>query len=340
MTSERGLALIRQFEGLRLKAYPDPASGGDPWTIGFGHTRGVKQGDTCTAEQAEQWLIDDAAEAELGVLRATTANLTQGQLDALVSFVFNLGAGAYARSTLCRKINAGDMAGAAREFARWNLGGGKVMPGLVKRRAAEAALFTSDSPALEPIKEKPVLPFIAAALPALIQAAPALIRIFGDSPRAEKNAKAAELAADIARTVTGEPTIEGAVNAIESDPEKAAAYREQVHLSMGDLLAAMERIQTLDQKAIAAARDYNTAEPYMVDFSWLKLKFIHILSIGFVAFSGAFVWNKWDALTPELKGAVITLMVIAGWNGVKDFWMGSSNGSERKTQMLIDQSKQ
>jgi hypothetical protein len=73
----------------------------------------------------------------------------------------------------------------------------------------------------------------------------------------------------------------------------------------------------------------------MVSTKWLKLKFIHILSIIFVAFSGTFVSMNWESLTPELKGAVITLMVIAGWNGVRDYWMGSSSGSDKKTEQMM-----
>jgi lysozyme len=383
--SERCLALIREFEGLRLEAYPDPASGGEPWTLGFGHTKGVKRGDTCTPEQAEAWLREDAAEAEAQVL-STTQLLNRNQLDAVVSFVFNLGITKFRKSTMLQKISAGDFVGAAAEFKRWNLGGGKAMPGLVRRRAAEAALFAGspttnhDEPAQEPPygpqatyianggslyandervntpdmpktlqnpstsrqatehsqQEAPVAPFVAAGLAALIQNAPALIRVFGDSPQAEKNAQAAEMVAEIAKAATGEATVEGAVNAIQTDPEKAAAYREQIHLSMSDLVSLAERVNAMDQKNIAAAREYNAGDPLFLDWPCVKLKFIHVLSLLFVSFSGAFVWAKWDALTPELKGAVITLMVIAGWNGVRDYWMGSSSGSERKTAMLAE----
>ena len=194
--------------------------------------------------------------------------------------------------------------------------------------------------ASEPSKEKPVLPFIAAALPALIQAAPSLIRIFGDSPQADKNAKAAELVAGIAKEATGEQTIEGAVNAIESDPAKAAAYREAVHLSMGDIMGIMERANAMEQQNIKSARDYNAAEANIIDAPWLKMKFIHILSLGMLGYTGWFAATYWLDLTPELRGAVLMLMVIAGWNGIKDYWTGSSSGSDRKTTEIIAASKQ
>ena len=205
-------------------------------------------------------------------------------------------------------------------------------------RLAGGYLRPQGTPA--PVEDRPVLPFIAAALPALIQSAPSLIRIFGGSPQAEKNAQAAELVANIAKQATGETTVEGAVNAIQNDPDKAAAYREAVHQSMGDLLSMMERVNEMDQKNIAAARAYNTEEPMFLETKWVRLKFIHLLSLLFVSFAGSFVWTHWEGLTSELRGAVITLMVIAGWNGVRDYWMGSSSGSDRKTQMMADQAKQ
>jgi len=190
------------------------------------------------------------------------------------------------------------------------------------------------------LQEKPMLPFIAAGLMSLIQSAPALIRVFGDSPQAEKNAKAAEVVSEIAKKVTGEVTVEGAVNAIQADPAVAAQFREEIHLSMNDLMSLVERVNAIDQANTAAARSYNDAEPMFLDTPWLKLKFIHLLSLVFVSFSGYFVTTHWDGLTPELRGAVITLMVIAGWNGVRDYWMGSSSGSERKTSMLMDKGGQ
>ncbi len=137
-TSENGLALIRQAEGLRLRAYKCPAG---VWTIGFGTTAGVKEGQVITKERAEELLRDDVKRFEDQVLRLVKAPLTQGQLDALVSFTYNLGAANLGNSTLLRLLNAGDYRGAAAQFDRWTKAGGKELPGLVKRRAAERALF-------------------------------------------------------------------------------------------------------------------------------------------------------------------------------------------------------
>lgn len=144
LSSEQGLDLIMESEGLRLRAYLCPA--GIP-TIGYGHTKGVKLGDTCTGEQAEQWLDEDAREAAASIDAMVTVPLNQGQMDALVSFVFNFGAEKFRTSSLLRLLNEGKYTEAAAQFPRWVNGTNprtkiwEVLPGLVKRRAAEKALF-------------------------------------------------------------------------------------------------------------------------------------------------------------------------------------------------------
>lgn len=141
--SNKGRDYIKGFEALRLVAYPDPGTGGKPWTIGWGHAKGVKQGDRITQEQAEQFLSDDLAVFELTVNSAIKRPMTQNQFDAMVSLAFNIGGPAFAGSTLVKKFNADDIQGAADQFPRWKLSDGKVMPGLVKRRAAEREMFLS-----------------------------------------------------------------------------------------------------------------------------------------------------------------------------------------------------
>lgn len=137
--SPKGLAMLQASEGCRLAAYRD---GGGVWTIGYGHTRGVAAGLTCLAVQAEAWLVEDLASAEAAVAQLVRPTLGQDQVDALVSFVFNVGEGAFAASTLLRKLNSGDVAGAAAEFPRWvHDAQGNVEPGLVTRRAAERQMF-------------------------------------------------------------------------------------------------------------------------------------------------------------------------------------------------------
>lgn len=137
-TSQAGVQLIKGFEGVRLNAYDD---GVGVMTIGVGHIRGVQGGDIITEDQADDYLREDLSTAEDAVNRLVKVPLNQAQFDALVSFTFNLGAGALASSTLLKKLNAGDMDGAADEFLRWNRAGGRIMAGLTKRRISERMLF-------------------------------------------------------------------------------------------------------------------------------------------------------------------------------------------------------
>ena len=142
--SHRGIDLIKSFEGLRLSAYPDPGTGGHPWTIGVGHTKGVHPGMTITEEQAEAFLRDDLHEFEAAVNGLVRVRLCQHHFDALVSLVFNIGPSAFADSTLLRLLNSGMYDDAALQFVRWNKAGGKVMAGLTRRRTAERMLFEDE----------------------------------------------------------------------------------------------------------------------------------------------------------------------------------------------------
>lgn len=137
-SSRAGLGLVKTFEGCKLTAYLCPA--GVP-TIGYGRTTGVKLGQKITQAQADAWVVEEYDEFEARVRRIVQVPLTANQLGALTSFAYNLGSGALASSTLLRLLNEGDYAGAAAQFGRWNKAGGKVLAGLTKRRAAEAALF-------------------------------------------------------------------------------------------------------------------------------------------------------------------------------------------------------
>lgn len=137
--SPAGLALIQSFEKCRLQAYlPTPE---DVWTVGFGHTQGVSEGDTCTTEQAAEYLKDDLSWVEGCIADHVNVELTQGQHDALCSICYNIGCTAFKGSTLLKLLNAGDTDGAKDQFRRWNRQAGKELPGLTRRRAAEAEMF-------------------------------------------------------------------------------------------------------------------------------------------------------------------------------------------------------
>lgn len=143
-----GIALIKQFEGCarrradgRFEAYPDPGTGAEPWTIGWGATgKGIVRGTVWTQAECDARLEADLARYAAEVARALdNAPTSQHQFDALVSFHYNTGA--VARATLTKRHKAGDFAAAEAEFGKWVHAGGKRLPGLVRRRAAEAALY-------------------------------------------------------------------------------------------------------------------------------------------------------------------------------------------------------
>ena len=138
-----GLRVVKDFEGRELRAYQDSVG---VWTIGYGHTAAagppdVYPGQTITVAEAEEILKRDLRKFERGVRDVVKVPLNSNQFSALVSFSFNVGVGALANSTLLRKLNARDYQGAANEFPRWVKAGGQTLPGLVRRRDAERALF-------------------------------------------------------------------------------------------------------------------------------------------------------------------------------------------------------
>ena len=146
------IALVQRFEGCariqpdkRIKAYPDPATGGDPWTIGWGTTGAdAKRGVIWTQQQCDARLTQDLTSFATQVSAAVgSAPTTQHQFDALVCFAYNVGIGNLNASTLLKLHKEGKHDDAQAQFARWNKGAGHVLPGLTKRRAAEAALYGS-----------------------------------------------------------------------------------------------------------------------------------------------------------------------------------------------------
>lgn len=150
--SQACIALTKRFEGCRLTAYPDPATGKEPWTIGWGHTFGVRQGMTINQQQADSCLQQDLNNAAAVVNLWVKSPLTQAQFDALCDFVLNVGQGLVGNrdgfvwlksgghSTMLRLLNEMRHAEAAEEFLKWNL---PPLPGIKARREAERELFLS-----------------------------------------------------------------------------------------------------------------------------------------------------------------------------------------------------
>ncbi|MDD3029225.1 MAG: lysozyme [Alphaproteobacteria bacterium] len=139
---QEALDLVKIFEGLRLSAYLCPAG---KWTIGYGHTRGVAQGQAITKEQAEAFLVGDLTKAAIPIDQCVDVPLSRRQFAALISFVFNVGAGNFKRSTLLKQLNQGLYDRVPAQLARWNKSKGRVLDGLSRRRAAEAALWKKGS---------------------------------------------------------------------------------------------------------------------------------------------------------------------------------------------------
>lgn len=337
--SDSGLSAIKSHERLRLQAYPDPGSkDGLPVTIGYGSTRRMdgatwQLGDTITEAQALTLLRRDVSEAESAVNRLVKVPLSQSQFDALVSFTFNVGIGAFELSTLLRRLNAGDYDGAAEEFDRWINNDGKPLAGLVRRRRAEREMFESvpapsapvaepptpqqiaASPQSIPVEAQPMTPFIAAALPALVQTIPELIRSFGDGQVTERNAKAAEAVLQVVQTATGTPNAQAAVEAVQNDPAAREAATQ-----------ALEREHWFESTeagggGIAGAREFNLrvsdGDPLRMPALWISV----LLLVPVYAVVGAVIFGEnWSA---EVRIQVVTA-VLATMGIVGAFWLGSS----------------
>lgn len=266
--SQRGLDALKRHEGLRLHAYPDPATGGEPWTIGYGRAHGITQGQQITADTAEQFLREDLQWVEDAIIDTVTAPLTQAQFDALCSLIYNIGEGAWRKSTLLRKLNAKDYMGAVQEFVRWNLAAGKVLPGLTNRRVLEAKMFESEgepeidtSP--EPVQEKPKsvhvpprpdaepytseppaqpapqpekpkmafpLALVAGLLPMVADLIPSIAKIFKPgSVVAERNVSAASAILDTVVKATNAVNAQDAIEKMKADPVVLAAATSEVN---------------------------------------------------------------------------------------------------------------
>ena len=141
-TSQEGISLIKSFEGCELTAYR--CSANVP-TIGFGHTAGVSDGDTCTQEEAETMLAEDLEEFEDYVKNYVESELQQNEFDALVAWTYNLGPANLKESTMLKELNSGNFEEVPRQKKRWNRAGGEVHDGLIRRREAESRLFKGEA---------------------------------------------------------------------------------------------------------------------------------------------------------------------------------------------------
>jgi lysozyme len=182
--SAQGIELIQEFEGLRTRAYRDAVG---VWTIGYGHTSAaglprVTKGMEITQEEADTILKRDIAMFSEGVARLVKVALTDDQFSSLVSFAYNVGLGNFQNSSVLKSINARDFNSVPHRLALWTKAGGRILPGLIRRRAAEAALFSSGNDGIQgkpdyqetgksPLQSRTILAAVIAAMAALLQGA-------------------------------------------------------------------------------------------------------------------------------------------------------------------------
>ena len=140
-TSQDGLKLIKKFEGCDLKSYQDSVG---VWTIGYGHTKGVEEGQEITQDEGEEMLASELGEYEGYINDMVECDLEQHQFDALVAWVYNLGPTNLRSSTMLKRLNANDLDDVPNQIKRWDKAGGKVLQGLVRRREAEALMFQNE----------------------------------------------------------------------------------------------------------------------------------------------------------------------------------------------------
>ena len=341
LTNQAGIELIKEFEGLRLRAYLCPA--GVP-TIGYGTTvyptgRKVQMGDQCTAGQAEEYLRSDLRAFERNAESMLRVSVNENQFAALVSFSYNVGSQALQRSTMLRFINGNRFADAAGEFARWNMAAGKPLAGLTRRRAAERELFlkpvaiqplpdVGDFPPMQPVAaiqqppERPMAPIIAALLPSLISAIPEIAKLFGSGPKTDKTAAIAQKVAETVIAATGATNLQAAVETVQADPQMRKQATEAVQAIWYELQEIGGGIGAAREFSVRAAAE-SAAFDKMPAF-WISLALLPLLDgTVWLVLTGA------EGFTNELRAAIASSVVTGVLGAVAGFWLGSSFTTSR-----------
>jgi GH24 family phage-related lysozyme (muramidase) len=353
MINVAGAELLTLSEGIRLKAYLCPA--GVP-TIGRGHTHGithemVRSGYTITAEQERELFRQDMEEWEAEVRASLKRQPNENQLAAFINFAFNIGLAGFRSSTALTRFEAGDVVGCAEAMKWWNkitLPGTTtkvVSDGLVSRRAREVALFLTPVGVEAPMPQQVVSPelaavstggfkmpaFLLAAVPALLNAIPKLVSIFGsDSERSQKNLKAVEAVVDIAKAATGATNAQDLIERLERDPSAVTAVKSAVE-SQWFVLTQLVEVGG----GIAEARKANAG--YMIPGAppfWSNPAFVvsmALLAMPFMMLVDFFYVHP-ELYAVELRTQIVTgilavILVVAG------YWLGTSISSSRKTEL-------
>ena len=333
--SPAGVEALKQYEGLSLTAYRD--SGG-VWTIGYGSTRDVREGMRISQAEADQRFLADTEWAQAAVRTDVVVPITQPQFDALVSLAYNIGAGAFAKSTLVRLLNAGDYRGAAEQFLAWNKVRGEVVTGLAERRAKERAMFMEPAPIAEsqPV-EKPVSdtiqnvatvagiatgnPWLGPALSVLRSLWPELAGLFagpGSSEVARRNAKAAEAVMGAVMQATGTDSPPDAVKAIQADPVMA----QQARAAAADALDAFGLVEA-GAGGIEGARKFAAATD-MPPF-WCTGAFAMTVMIMPLIYWVVYVVTRdGSPFGADIRAAVVTAIVTGALGSFLGYWVGQT----------------
>lgn len=329
--SPAGVEALKQYEGLSLTAYRD--SGG-VWTIGYGSTRDVREGMRISQAEADQRFLADTEWAQAAVRTDVVVPITQPQFDALVSLAYNIGAGAFAKSTLVRLLNAGDYRGAAEQFLVWNKVRGEVVTGLAVRRAQERAMFLEPAPIIEsqPV-EKPVSdtiqnvataagiatgnPWLGPALSVLRSLWPELKPLVSGSGSdvAQRNVKAAEAVMDAVMQATGTDSPPDAVKAIQADPVLA----QQARAAAADMLDQFGLVEIAG--GVAAARTAAGDMPPYWQTGAFALTLMLMPLIYWVVWA---VTREGSPFSDDIRAMVVSAIITGALGAVLGFWVGQT----------------
>lgn len=352
MINATGAALLTRLEGVRLKAYFCPA--GVP-TIGRGHTDGitaqmVHDGYTITAEEERALFQADMVKWESDVLSSLTRQPNENQLAAFICLAFNIGIGGFRNSTVVREFEAGNDVAAAAAFAMWNkatINGVKtVLPGLVARRAEEAALFLTpvsgsapmpqaiDKP--EPPKGKsmfPLFPFIEAVLPTLFSAVPKLIERLGTgTERSAQNLKTVEFVVDIAKTAVNAVNEQDLVEKMK-DPAAVAQVKEAIERQwfvIADMAGAPEA-RKADLAFVQSGSRFWYSPAFWVAVGLLPLVYM-IVGAVVGMWGAAFSDDVRSALAGSISGLIVGSIVGFYFGGVA----ATGNGMRKTDSQPVD----
>jgi len=336
--SQAGIDAIKRFEGLRLHAYLDVA--GVP-TIGHGHTQGVEMGQHISQEVAENFLRSDLSWTESAVNNAVRVPISQSAFDAMCSLCFNIGETAFKSSTLIQKLNAGDMAGAADEFLRWNkitiAGEKQVSPGLTSRRAAERQMFLSAAaapsappPASDIYGQEhsmpiPIAGIAAALLPTLIESIPKLASIFKPgSEVAERNVATVGAVLDIVQNATQAVNAQAAVEKVKSDPVARQAAEKAIEARWFELTegggGGIDGARKADAAFVASHEPVWRSPSFIVALALLPLVYMIV---------GAVVGLFGAPFSEDVRAAIANGIVGLVLGGLIGYYYGQTTSRNR-----------